>query len=313
VVKSDGLSGETLENLVPISTTHGTGKSPFSTLSIYDDQQECRTVDELDGIVNNRDRMLIEFLLIHDRLRSRDHRLKIAELVEEYSLMLVAKKRFDLCFDLYQYLFDFEKQADDDPSLHLFIWLICEMLSSDHRLPIDRFLQAANLVFKPSYQKHSGQSLSNALFMVILATKVTFSSSSGPLSTYRCLYGLSLLRVNNRFDVQQKNVNVYFSSIDICRNFSSTNCHQTSSIVPCHSGDGSRFCDNCGVVACNYHLSEVWNNHNASEYEETPPNSDEDDYEEKLDEWEMNRPDVLCDLCRFDELTAEIEADMYNE
>jgi ankyrin repeat protein len=177
-----------------------TGQRKFRPppLSIYDYQQECQTVDELERITNDRDRIFIEFLLIQDRLRSHDHQSKMTQLFEEYSLMLVAKKRFDLCFDVCHRSFDLAEQSDQYPSLHLFIWLICEMFSADHCLPVDRFLQAADLLFKPFDQKYSEQSLNNALFMVILATKVTFSHPSKALSTNASVLDASTQGNNRR-------------------------------------------------------------------------------------------------------------------
>jgi ankyrin repeat protein len=162
-------------------TGHSKVLSP--PLSIYDYQQECQTVDELDGIVNDHDRMLIEFLLIHDRLRSHDHRSIIIQLLNEYTGMMVAEGRFDLCFDLCHYIFDLIDAYGEDPTLHRFIWLMCEMLSRDHRLPVDRFLRAAHLIFRTPYEISRDTLPIDALFMVVLATKVTFSNAFVTFST----------------------------------------------------------------------------------------------------------------------------------
>ena len=144
-------------------------------LSIYDNQQECQTVDELESIVGDRDRIFIEFLLLQDRLLPIDQRSARIKLLQEYSLLLIAKKRFDVCWDLCHHLFVLDEQSDRGSSLHRFTWLICEMLSSNHRPPTDRFLQAASLIFRLSHPKSTDKSLSDALLMVILATKVPFS------------------------------------------------------------------------------------------------------------------------------------------
>jgi ankyrin repeat protein len=144
-------------------------------LLIYDYEQECQTIDEFESIVHDRDRLLIELVLIQDRLQSAEEQSTRIELLEEYSLILVEKKRFDTCLDLCHHVFDLSEQQEGGSSLHLFIWLFCEMLSSDDRLPIDHFLRVANLIFRPSYRNDTERSLNNALFMVILATKVAFS------------------------------------------------------------------------------------------------------------------------------------------
>ena len=144
-------------------------------LSIFDHQQECQTVDELERIADDRDRILIQLALIQYRLQSPDQRPARIELLDDYSLMLVEKKRFATCLDLCHHLFDLDEQFDGDSSLHRFIWLFCEILSSDDHLYVDRFLPVAYLIFRPFNQKHLERSLNNALFMVILATKVVFS------------------------------------------------------------------------------------------------------------------------------------------
>ena len=143
-------------------------------LSIYDYHQECRTIDELESIVHDRNRILIEFLLIQDRVESSRQEPRGIQLLEAYSLILVEKKRFETCLDLCHHHFDLTEQSDAGPSLHLFIWLFCAMLSSDHHLSIDCFLRVANLIFKESYLKDTERSLINALCLVILAAKVTF-------------------------------------------------------------------------------------------------------------------------------------------
>ena len=157
-------------------------------LSVYDYQQECQTVDELKSIADKHDRIFVEYLLVQDRLLPLDQRQKMLEILEEYSVMLVEKKRFNICLDLCHHHFDLTEQNDGRPSLHLFVWLICEMLSSNQRLCIDRFLQVANLIFRPSYWNDTTRSLNNAVVMVVLATKVTFFHPPVTLSMIRLCF-----------------------------------------------------------------------------------------------------------------------------
>jgi hypothetical protein len=123
-------------------------------LEIYEYQEECQTIDELEKIVDDRQRMIIELVLIQDRLQSLKRKSSRIQLLEEYSEILVAKKRFDKCLDVCHHHLDLDAQYDGDSSLYLFIWLFCAILSSDHLLTIDRYLRVANLIFRPSYQKH---------------------------------------------------------------------------------------------------------------------------------------------------------------
>jgi hypothetical protein len=143
-------------------------------LEIYDYQEECQTVDELERIVHDHERMIVELLLIEERLQLSEQQSSRIQLLEEYSEMLVERKRFDTCLNLCHHHFDLTERHEDGPSLYLFIWQSCAILSSDHRLPIDGFLRVANLISRPSYKKNTERPLNNALFMVVLATKVTF-------------------------------------------------------------------------------------------------------------------------------------------
>jgi hypothetical protein len=152
--------------------------------SIDDHQQECKTNDERETRVeriDNHDRLLIEVLLIQERLQSsaqqQPGRTRLFQL-QEFSQIIVAKKRFDTCFDLFHCYLDLEEQYNGDPSLNVFITLNCEMLASNHRLPVERFHPMVNLIFQSLNHVNLERSLNNALFMVILATKVTFSCPS---------------------------------------------------------------------------------------------------------------------------------------
>ena len=151
--------------------------------SIYDYQQECQTNDELEKTLDDRDRLLIEFLLIQERLLPLDQRPKMTRLLIGYILNLLSEKRFDVCLDVCHLHLALEGQRGDDPSLNFLIRLIGEMLASNYRLPINRCLQAAQLFKKRFNQKHTQQTLDNALFMIIFATKVTSSYSVRTLST----------------------------------------------------------------------------------------------------------------------------------
>ena len=151
----------------------GRRKVSLTCSSIYEYQQECQTVDELESIFEDDDRMFVEFLLIQERLHTAAQQLMLTRSLEEYTLILVSKDRFDLCFEVCHHLYDLVEQHEGDPTLHCFIWLLCHMFTSNHYVNTDRFLQVTDLIFRPSYQGHTERSLNNALFMVVIATRVS--------------------------------------------------------------------------------------------------------------------------------------------
>ena len=145
-------------------------------MSIYDYHEECQTVDELDAIVDNRDRILIEMLLVRERLPSRSENRAMNKALEDYSTELASREEFSKCLDVLVHIFHRDRENGGDLGLHMFIWFFCQMFTLNRIVWVDRFVEVAYLACKPSEHKCDERDVNNALFMVIIATKVTRSS-----------------------------------------------------------------------------------------------------------------------------------------
>jgi ankyrin repeat protein len=147
----------------------------IQSMDIYDYQQECQTIDELDRIKANRDRMFIETLLIRERIYSSRKNITVIKPLENYGDRLTYKKEFDKCLNLYIHMFYLYQQIDMNNDLARFVWLFCKMLTENRIIPIHRFIQACYLTFELTESKYMEFTIRNALFLVIIATKVIIS------------------------------------------------------------------------------------------------------------------------------------------
>jgi ankyrin repeat protein len=144
-------------------------------MSIYDYHEECQTVDELDSIVDNHDRIVIETLLIRERIPWPPEDTTMNKALEEYSTLLASREEFSKCLDVLIHLFHRDRKNGGNVGLHMFVWFFCQMLTNKRIIWVDRFVEVACFSCKPSDHKCDERDVNNALFMVIIATKVTRS------------------------------------------------------------------------------------------------------------------------------------------
>jgi hypothetical protein len=151
-------------------------KVVIEPIAAYNNEQECQTIDELNSIKDDRDRIIIETLLIRERLYSSRSDITIMEPLEGYSDRLTFNEEYDKSLNVNFHIFYLYQQMNLGTILHRFVWLFCRMLTANRIIPIDRFIQACYLTFESSQSKHINQNINNALFLVIIATKVILCS-----------------------------------------------------------------------------------------------------------------------------------------
>ncbi|CAF1437797.1 unnamed protein product [Adineta ricciae] len=137
--------------------------------SIFDYHQECQTIEELKNIENDHERILIECLLIQERLYLPNRRTIFKDALEEYTKRLISAGKFEQTFDVCLYFIEIDQ---GESSLFLFIWILCRMISSQEKISIERFLQAASFALQPSYNQSRETDVNNALFFVVIANRI---------------------------------------------------------------------------------------------------------------------------------------------
>lgn len=142
----------------------------------YDYQQECQTIGELDNIKNDRDRILIEALLIRERIFLLQQDIVIIKPLHAYGEMLVERNEFDKCLDVWTHMFYLYQQVNMPTALHRFVWVFCKILIANQRISVERFLQVCRLTFESSQMGYRDLNVLNALFLVIILTKVIIVS-----------------------------------------------------------------------------------------------------------------------------------------
>ncbi|CAF1120648.1 unnamed protein product [Adineta steineri] len=137
--------------------------------SIYDHYQECQTVDELKAIVNDHERIIIEFLLIQERLYSTRQRQIFTNGLKDYIQRLASAGKLEQTFDVCLYFIEIDQGAS---SIFLLVWILCRMMSSQQKVSVNRFLQTASFALQPCYNQSRETDVNNALFLVIIASKI---------------------------------------------------------------------------------------------------------------------------------------------
>ena len=147
-------------------------KARIEPIAAYDYQQECQTVDELDSIRNDRDRIFVEILLILERIALSRNDITIVKPLHYCGDILVERKQFERCLNLWIHMFYLYQKMKMSTILHRFVWLFCRMLTANEKIPVDWFLRVGRLVFEPSHLKEKTFNCLNAFMLVIIATKV---------------------------------------------------------------------------------------------------------------------------------------------
>ena len=147
-------------------------KVPLEPIDIYDYQRECQTVDELDSIKDDPDRICTETLLIRERIAlSRPERC-IAEPLQYHGITLVEREQYEKAFNWWIYTFYLYDRINLHTELAQFVWLFCRMMRANGTIPVEWFLKVAQLVFEPSHLKDKQYNTLNTMFLIVIGTKV---------------------------------------------------------------------------------------------------------------------------------------------
>lgn len=144
----------------------------IQSMDIYDNQQECQTMDELDRIKTDRDRIFIETLLIQERLSTSEKYKSIMASLEKYGYRLMDKKEFDKCCDLYIHMFYLNQRMNMYENLIRFICLFRRMFAENQIISIHRFLQVCYLTHELKTDEYIEITIFSILRLVIIAAKV---------------------------------------------------------------------------------------------------------------------------------------------
>ena len=147
-------------------------KVSLQALAVYDYQQECQTVDELDSIKDDPHRVFIETLLIRERIALSRNDMSIVEPINSYVDTLIQRRQFEKGLDLVIHMFYRYQRMNMSTILHRFVWLFCRMLSTNEPVPVEWFIKVGRLVFEPSHLQKDTVTAHNSLALIIIATKV---------------------------------------------------------------------------------------------------------------------------------------------
>ncbi|UJR12188.1 hypothetical protein I4U23_016365 [Adineta vaga] len=147
-------------------------KISIEPMYIYNNQQECQTIDELDRIKNDRNRIFIEISLMRERIYASKKNIKIIEFLNDYGDQLANKKEYNKSPAVYIRRFNFYQQTEMRNNLANFVWLFCKMLTNNRIISIHDFLQVCYLTFELKNKEDRDLTIYNALFLVIISTKI---------------------------------------------------------------------------------------------------------------------------------------------
>lgn len=161
-----------MRRIFEIRTMKNLSKMIAPPIAAYDFQQECRTIEELDAIQHDNDRLYIEALIIRERLLVPEKKDALFKPLLVYGDKLIERGKYDLCLHLWEHTFHLYQNMDLETGLHRFVWLFCKMLANKIPISPERFVQVARLTFEPSQQKPRDDYIKNALCFVAIAVKL---------------------------------------------------------------------------------------------------------------------------------------------
>ena len=174
-------------------------KVSIEAIAVYDYQRECQTLDELDSIKDDRDRIYIETLLIRERIALSRPEKYIVESLQLYGDSLVEHEQYEKAFNWWIYTFYLYDRINLHTELAQFVWLFCRMLTENATVPVEWFLKVARLVFEPSHLKGDYNAL-NTMFLIVIATKILEQeglSQSDRTTIYSWVKDVCRLRVSS--------------------------------------------------------------------------------------------------------------------
>ncbi|UJR08057.1 hypothetical protein I4U23_012334 [Adineta vaga] len=148
-------------------------KNIAEPIAVYEFQQECQTVDELDQIQQNDSLSLYrQGLLIRERILLPRKDPTLLEPLLEQNIELIEDGIYYFALTLCHHIFDLQQSMELDVKLDDFILIFCQMLNDDVFIPGDEFLKACRLVFTPSQRQSNDDCLRNTLHLVTIAVEV---------------------------------------------------------------------------------------------------------------------------------------------
>lgn len=141
-------------------------------IAAYSFQQECQTVEDLNRIQHDNERLYTEALIIRERLLVGEKNEILFKPLLIRGDKLVEQGQFELCLHLWEHTFHLYQNMDLETGLHRFVWLFCKMLSLKIPICPQRFVQICRLTFEPSQQKPRDDYIKNALCFLAIAVKI---------------------------------------------------------------------------------------------------------------------------------------------
>ncbi|CAF1232443.1 unnamed protein product [Rotaria magnacalcarata] len=138
-------------------------------LAVYDYHQECQTLEELESIKNDSNRIWIEVLLVLERILLPRKDPILTKALNGYSHYLLAKNDFDKCLALWIHSFYISKQMQRTMTLYPFVRLFCKMITTETMIPIDRFIEVCQFTFDSTRTTRDQITYNQVCFVVITA------------------------------------------------------------------------------------------------------------------------------------------------
>lgn len=139
---------------------------------VYNFQQESQSIDDLDQIQDHDDGLYTEALLIQERtlLPQKDERLLTS--LFERATIFVEKGQFDQCIDLMVHILHLSQQFEHPIDFKQFFWLFYNMFNSKLPIPINRFWEACDIIFKPSQKNSNDYQMRDQSYLLAAIAKV---------------------------------------------------------------------------------------------------------------------------------------------
>lgn len=152
---------------------------PFRQLNnndVFNNRQECRTIEELNALRKSSDEMHIEALLVRERLlgaNSDEYRYSVIY----RGAILADNERYKEAVPLWMYELDLIRRYSitiDPDDLRQFVALFCDMLNKSSPIPIDALLKIITIVIEEIKQntEHIDLHLYTLLFLITIASQV---------------------------------------------------------------------------------------------------------------------------------------------
>ncbi|CAF1509461.1 unnamed protein product [Rotaria sp. Silwood1] len=141
-------------------------------LAIYNYYQECQTIEELNSIKTDSNRIWIEVLLVLERILLPRKDPKLAKALNGYSHYLLTKNEFDKCLALWIHSFSVCKQMQHTMNLYPFVRLFCKMITAEKPIPIDRFIEVCHCTFDSTQTTSREPMIYNQLCFVVITAKI---------------------------------------------------------------------------------------------------------------------------------------------